>query len=126
MLFVSFTEPPPNVEKSTVPPNAERTDSSGNRNGETVEEVTSDNLSLSNFGDERVENDNFFAERLSANDGNLEYVDELSLYRSVPIAFTIKYIANQLVSIECYENVPNFRPAMFQGKRVFTLPINNK
>ena len=81
-----------------------------------VEEVTSDNLSLSNFGDERVENDNFFAERLSSNDGNLEYVDELSLYRTVPIAFTIRYSENQLVSIECYENVPNFKPAMFQGK----------
>ena len=70
-----------------------------------------------------MENDNFFAERLSSNDGNLEYVDELSLYRSVPIAFTIKYIANQLVSIECYENVPNFRPAMFQGKRLKWLSL---
>ena len=84
-----------------------------------VEEVTNDNLSLSNFGDERVENDSFFAERLSSNGDNIEYVDDLNLYHSVPIAYTIKYIANQLVSIECYSSMPNFKPAMFQGKLIF-------
>lgn len=117
MYFPNFLEPSANADKPTPSTIADRTDN-GNRNSEMVEEVTSDNLSLSNFGDERVENDSFFAERLSSGGENLEYVDELSLYHSVPIAFTIKYIANQFLSIECYSSMPNFKPAMFQNFKI--------
>jgi hypothetical protein len=76
---------------------------------------TNEGESSSSFEVDRVGSDKHDSFDLLPVAANSEYIDDMSAFRTVPIAFTLKYIPNSLVTVECHERTPSFRPAMFQG-----------
>jgi len=38
------------------------------------------------------------------------------MFQTVPVLFSVKYLRNNMIEIDCDQAAPNYKPAMFQGK----------
>lgn len=58
------------------------------------------------------------SEKLSANNN----INNHLMFQTVPVLFSVKYVRNTMIEIDCDQAAPNYKPAMFQGKSTFGKP----
>lgn len=52
-------------------------------------------------------------EKVSAANNN---INNHLMFQTVPVLFSVKYVRNNMIEIDCDQAAPNYKPAMFQGK----------
>lgn len=52
------------------------------------------------------------SEKVSANNN----INNHLMFQTVPVLFSVKYVRNTMIEIDCDQATPNYKPAMFQGK----------
>lgn len=85
--------------------------------------ITNGGNETNSFGTEAIESmketdDDSSADLLPM--ASRDFLNDFGSFRTIPIAFTIKYIPRQAVIIECHDGIPRWRPALFQGMKNIT------
>lgn len=64
----------------------------------------------------------------SSANGNRNSVASQLTFQTIPTLFSVKYVRNSMIEIDCDQAAPNYRAAMFQGKLLYqesSLPLRS-